>query len=171
MKYFLCVAIIFINIQAGVLDFKSIQSDFIQTITNDQNSSINYSGRFYATDSNKALWIYDKPIKKKVYFNDKKVAIVEPELEQVIVTTLQNSPNLTQIIKDAKKIKDNTYKATYQDTDYFVEIKDGEIADIMYKDKLDNRVIIKLNNLQKNIIFDDSLFRVKVPSNYDIVDQ
>lgn len=171
MKYFLCIAIFVVNINAGVLDFKSLQSDFIQTVTNDQNSTIGYSGKFYATDSNKALWIYNEPVKKSVYFSSDQVAIVEPELEQVIITTLQNSPNLAKIIKSAQKVNENTYKATYEDTAYFIDIKNGEISDIRYKDKLDNKVLIKLKNLQKDIIFDDALFKLKVPSSYDIVNQ
>ncbi|WP_331773835.1 LolA-like outer membrane lipoprotein chaperone [Sulfurospirillum sp. 1612] len=171
MKYFLLIAIFIIKIQAGVLDFKSLQSDFTQTITNDENSTITYTGTFYATAANQALWIYKSPIKKSVYFDGNHVAIVEPELEQVIMTTLQRSPNLTQIIADAKKMHHDTYKATYENTDYFINIKNDTIQDIHYKDKLDNHVVIHLKNLQKNIILDATLFQVKIPEGYDVIDQ
>ena len=171
MKHFLLIAIFIINLEAGILDFKSLQSDFVQTITNDENSTITYTGTFYATAASQALWIYQSPIKKSVYFDGNHVAIVEPELEQVIMTTLRRSPNLTQIIADAKKINHDTYKATYENTDYFIDIKTGTIQDIRYKDKLDNHVIIHLKNLQKNIILDRALFHIKIPTGYDVIDQ
>jgi len=31
-----------------------------------------YEGKFYATKEKKALWIYDKPVAKKIYFNKPK---------------------------------------------------------------------------------------------------
>jgi len=171
MKFFLIISIFFLNIYAGVLDFKTLHCDFTQTIKNDSNSTIIYTGNFYATNQKKALWVYKSPVEKKVYFKDNKVAIFEPELEQVIITTLKNSPNITQIIKDAKQISKNRYTTVFEDTRYFINTKKGEISSITYKDKLENRVKIVLKNIEKNIILDDALFEIKIPKNYDIVTQ
>ncbi|NOX15242.1 MAG: outer membrane lipoprotein chaperone LolA [Epsilonproteobacteria bacterium] len=171
MKFYLMISIFLVNISAGVLDFKTISCNFVQTITNDENSTITYTGNFLATNQKQALWIYKTPVKKKVYFKDKKVAIIEPELEQAIITTLKNSPNITQIIKNATKISNNRYKTVFDDTNYFINIKNGEISTITYKDKLENKIKITLKNVEKNIILDDSIFKLKIPKNFDIVTQ
>ena len=63
---------------AKIDHFKTIQSDFLQTLTNDQNKTIVYEGTLYATDNKKALWIYEKPVAKKIYFNHTRVLIIEP---------------------------------------------------------------------------------------------
>ena len=68
---------------AKIEHFKTIQSDFTQKVTNDQNKTIIYQGTFFATNDKKALWIYEKPVAKKIYFNNTRVLIIEPELEQV----------------------------------------------------------------------------------------
>ena len=65
MIFLSCVTMLFAKID----HFKTIQSDFTQKVTNDQNKTITYEGRFYATEDKKALWIYDKPVSKKIYFN------------------------------------------------------------------------------------------------------
>ncbi len=171
MKFFLFISIFLLNLYANVLDFRTLQSDFVQTITNDQNSTITYKGKFYTTDTKKALWIYNTPVKKEVYFNNNQVAIVEPELEQVIVTTLKNSPNITEIIKNAKKIGKNRFETTYEDTTYYINTKDGQMESITYKDKLENSVKITLKNVEKNTVLDDALFKLRIPNGYDIVTQ
>jgi len=171
MKFFWIICVFVLNIYAGALDFKTLECNFTQTITNDENSTITYTGSFYATNQQKALWIYKTPVEKKVYFKDKKVAIFEPELEQVIITTLKNSPNITQIIKKAKQITKNLYSTTFDDTQYFIKTKDGRISSINYKDKLENRVKITLSNVETNAILDDALFEISIPKDFDIVTQ
>ncbi|MFK5881930.1 MAG: LolA-like outer membrane lipoprotein chaperone [Sulfurospirillum sp.] len=171
MKIILFLSIFFLNIYANIFDFKTLKSDFVQTITNEQNSTITYTGIFYATDRQIALWIYKTPISKKVYFIKSKVVIIEPELEQAIITNLQNSPNFATIIKSAKQVSKNRYMAKFEDTNYYIDVKNGEITSINYKDKLENRVVIKLKNMEKNIILDDVLFKLNIPKEYDIVTQ
>ncbi len=171
MRILLLLSIYFLNIYAGIFDFRTLSSDFTQTITNEQNSTIVYTGNFYATNRQVALWIYKTPVIKKVYFIKNKVVIIEPELEQAIITTLQNSPNFTTIIKSAKQISKNRYMASYEDTNYYINVKNRDISSINYIDKLENRVSIKLKNLEKNIILDDALFKLNIPKDYDIVTQ
>ncbi len=156
---------------AGAFDFDTISSDFNQTITNEENSKIVYKGSFYATTKAKALWIYKSPIDKKIYFSQNQVVIVEPELEQVIITNLQNTPNLTEILKSAKKVNVNTYETTYEDIKYIIHVKDNKIKRISYSDRLENRVTIELFNQTINIFLDDSLFKATIPNGFDILTQ
>jgi len=156
---------------AGVFDFDTISSKFKQTISNEENSKIVYEGNFYATTKFKALWIYKSPIEKKIYFSQNQVIIVEPELEQVIVTNLQNVPNLAEILKNSKKIDNNRYIASYADIDYVIMVKNNQISTINYEDKLENRVLIELFNQSTNTFLDDSLFKAVIPDGFDIVTQ
>lgn len=154
---------------AKIENFKTIQSDFIQKVTNDQNKTIVYDGTFYATQDKKALWIYEKPVAKKIYFNGNKVLIVEPELEQVIVTTLESTPNITLLLQEAKEITPNKYSAKFMDTVYNIDATPHAINKVTYRDKLDNLIEIVFSNQSTNLFLDDELFRATIPKGYDIV--
>ncbi len=156
---------------AGAFDFDTISSDFKQTITNEENSKIVYKGSFYATTQAKALWIYKTPVEKKIYFSQNQVVIVEPELEQAIITNLHNTPNLTEILKSAKKINDSTYETTYDDIKYVIHVKNEKIDSISYHDKLENGVVIQLLNQAINTFLDDTLFRATIPKGFDVITQ
>jgi outer membrane lipoprotein carrier protein len=156
---------------AGVFDFTTISSEFKQTITNEENSQIQYKGSFYATSQAKALWIYKTPIDKKIYFSQKRVVIIEPELEQVIITNLENTPNITEILKGAKEISNEVYQTTYNDVQYTVKIKSAKIDTISYKDKLGNSVKIELINQSTNTFLDDTLFVPNIPKDFDVITQ
>ncbi len=171
MKLFTTFFITCSIVLAGVFDFETISSEFKQTITNEENSKIIYKGNFYATSKAKALWIYKSPIDKKIYFSQKRVVIIEPELEQVIITNLQNTPNLTEILKSAKKTNANTYETTYDGVQYVIHIKNNNINTISYSDKLENSVKIELFNQSINTFLDDTLFTPTIPKNFDIITQ
>ena len=171
MKLFITFLLTCSVLIAGAFDFNTISSEFKQTITNEENSKIVYKGSFYATTKAKALWVYKSPIDKKIYFSQNQVVIVEPELEQVIITNLQNTPNLTEILKSAKNVDGDTYETTYEDTKYVIHVKNEKIERISYSDKLENRVTIELFNQTINTFLDDSLFRATIPNGFDVVTQ
>jgi len=165
--FFLTCSILF----SGVFDFETISSEFKQTITNEENSKIVYNGSFYATTKAKALWIYKKPIEKKIYFSQKRVVIIEPELEQAIITNLDNTPNITEILRGAKKISNDIYQTSYNDIQYTVKIKSSKIDTISYKDKLGNSVKIELLNQSTNTFLDNTLFVPSIPKDFDVITQ
>ena len=171
MKLFTTFLLTSSVIFAGVFDFDTISSEFRQTISNEENSKIVYTGNFYATTKAKALWIYKSPIDKKIYFSQNQVVIVEPELEQVIITNLQNVPNLTEILKSAKRVNVDTYETSYEDIKYVIHVKNEKIERISYSDKLENRVTIELFNQTINTFLDDSLFKATIPKDFDVVTQ
>jgi len=171
MKLFITYILLHVTLIAGVFDFDTISSDFNQTITNDENSKIVYEGSFYATVDAKALWIYKKPVEKKMYFSKNQVVILEPQLEQAIITNLENTPNLTSILRSAKKIDNNTYEAVYEELKYVIHTQNGIIASISYKDRLENDIKIELSNQQINTFLDDTLFKAKIPDGFDIITQ
>jgi len=167
---FLWMFICFTTLLFAKIDhFKTIQSDFIQKVTNDQNKTIVYEGVFYATDDKKALWIYKKPVDKKIYFSNTRVLIVEPELEQVLITTLENTPNIAQLLQDAKEIAPNKYTTKFMETTYTILAHKDGIEKVVYRDKLDNAVEISFSNQSTNLFLDDELFRAEIPKGYDVV--
>lgn len=158
----------FLFLQASSLDITSIKANFIQTITNEQNSTIKYSGKFYARSDNKALWIYQKPIKKELYFINGEVVIIEPELEQAIFSRAKKLPKILDILKSAKKEK-NRLIALCCGTKYTIFIKNNQITSVSYTDKVGNKVVITFLNEETNLIIDDEIFRYKIPDYFDIL--
>jgi len=154
-------------LQANI-NIKSIKADFIQTITNDQNSTIKYSGTFFAKDDNRALWIYKKPIKKRLYFLDGKVVIIELDLEQVIFSNFKKAPKILEILKSAKQ-ENGKLLAKCCDTIYNITIKDDKIISVQYKDKVGNKVLIKFKNEDTNIFLDNTIFKYQIPADFDII--
>ena len=117
----------------------------------------------------KALWIYEKPVAKKIYFNNTRVLIIEPELEQVIITTLENTPNIAQLLQEAKEVSPHKYITKYQETTYTIFTQKESIEKVVYRDKLDNAVEILFSNQTTNLFLDDELFKAEIPRGYDIV--
>ncbi len=152
-------------------DYLSIKSDFTQTITSPEGQVLNYSGRFYAKKPYFALWEYDKPIKKMVYFVGKTIKIVEPELEQVIISSLPQAPNISKLLKGAKKIKENLYNASYEDITYEIVMDEDMPRKVSYKDKLDNKVEIFFENTKLNTRLKNNIFDYKIPLDYDVLRQ
>ena len=127
---------------ASIDDINSFKADFIQSVTDDKNISLNYSGHISASKPQNAIWNYVKPIKKDVYINKYRVIVVEPEIEQVII----------------RKIKSNF--------DFFMMIKNAVQID---KNKFENDVKISFKNQKQNIKIDKEVFVAKYPLEFDII--
>jgi outer membrane lipoprotein carrier protein len=154
------------------LDFRdktTFEAVFKQSIINSSNSEIIYNGKLYIKEPALVLWRYDSPVKKDVYINDDEVIIIEPELEQVIVSKLQKELNILKILNDAKKINSNTYETTLYDTKYFLQIKNNELEKISYKDELDNKVTISFTDIRSNHQISNKTFKYTIPSDFDIL--
>ena len=157
---------------SGISDLKSFESDFSQTIINNQNSRIVYQGKLYAKkDNNQALWVYTSPVDKKIYYSSGKVVIIEPELEQAIFAKLDKVPNILTLLKQAEKIGENRYVTTFNNTRYTISLKKGILQKITYTDELHNKITILFNNQKSNIKISDKRFAWKIPEDYHILEQ
>lgn len=169
MKKILLTLAIFSNlILANELNFDTLQSDFTQTVTS-KNQSINYSGHFTAKQNLGAFWHYKEPIEKFIYFNRNSVSIIEPDLEQVTITSLKDSPNINEILSKAKKISKKEFETNFNDIIYKIYVKDNLPVKISYIDNLDNKVEIKLSKTYKDEPINIGLLSPKIPENYDIL--
>ncbi len=159
-------------ISADLSNLKSISANFTQLITNSSHNTIKYQGKMYAKKQNNlALWIYTKPVEKKIYYRDGNIVILEPELEQVTFAKLNKVPNLITILKGAKKISDNQLVAKFNNTKYTITTNGDKISRVSYKDEMQNNVSIRFTNVKTNQFISDDTFIYEIPAGYDVLKQ
>ncbi len=171
MRIILLVLAIISFTHAYFNNLSTFQADFKQILKNDRNDTITYTGKLYADKNEKALWIYKTPVFKKIYYKNKQVVIIEPELEQVIISKLNKVPNILNILQKAKKIKKNLYLAKCCKNSYKIYLKNGVISKITYKDKMQNGVTIIFSNQKVNRKIPNKIFTYEIPENYDILQE
>ncbi len=147
----------------------SFRASFSQTIMNDTNKTIVYAGDVFIKESGKVLWKYKTPVIKNVYLIDNIAIVDEPELEQAIYTTLENSIDILNLLKEAKKVNEDTYKTNLYNKEYIIIIKNDKIYSLSYKDELDNKIVILFHEIEQNVEINDSIFNFLAPSYYDII--
>jgi len=148
---------------------KDFRANFTQSIEASKNKNIVYKGEIFLKRPQNILWKYSNPIKKSVYIKSSSVLVVEPDLEQVLISTFNKKMNFIKIFDNAKRIKKNTYKAFVNKTIYIIKLKNSVPSEIKYTDKLDNKVKISFINVRKNIHIPSSTFVYKIPKDYDII--
>ncbi|MDR0762857.1 MAG: LolA-like outer membrane lipoprotein chaperone [Campylobacteraceae bacterium] len=175
MRFFAFLSIFILFLNANENTFKSISSDFTQIIKSAENDTIKYSGNFRAMnegDNNFALWNYKTPITKIIYFINNDVIILEPDLEQAVMTTINEMPDISRILNEASAANKQTNKAVtvnISEVDYAISFKNGTPVKIAYTDTLDNKIEILLQNTLLNVNIDKLTFRINIPSSYDTV--
>ncbi len=159
-------------VSANISNLNSLESKFKQSVINEQNSRITYSGKMYASKkNNQALWEYNSPIEKKIYYKDGNIVIIEPELEQAIFAKLSKVPNVLQLLNSAKKISTNKFVTTFNNIRYTITTDKDKIKTISYIDEIQNRVIIEFSSQKTNKRIDSNKFVYSIPDDYDILQQ
>ncbi len=171
MRLILGIFILFLHVNAKNLDFSSLSSDFVQTITSPEGNSFEYKGKFYAKKPNFVLWSYKTPTEKYIYITNDNVMVVEPELEQVIISKMRNIPNISKLLKNAKKISKNLFKTTFEDVEYSIHVENNKPKSIKYIDKLENKITINFLHVRTNIYLGNKLFEYKIPKDFDVIKQ
>jgi len=156
--------------QASTLkEITSFDANFEQKIINPSQKEIIYTGHLLLKEPYYILWQYKEPVIKNVYVINDFAIIDEPELEQAILTKLQNEIDIFNLIKSAKEVSKNRYLATIYDVEYNLFTKDNKIQRIEYRDALENSVIITFSDIKQNIEIDDEIFKYLPPEHYDII--
>ncbi len=174
MKRILLSSILFTQalLSDNITQLSSIESNFQQSITNEQNSKIIYSGKMYATQKeNQALWEYQTPIVKKIYYKKGNIVIIEPELEQAIFAKLTKVPNVLQLLNSAKKTSKNELITTFNKIDYTITLENQTIKTISYVDEIQNHVTITFDKQKTNREIKSEVFVYNIPEDYDILQQ
>ena len=150
-------------------DLKTFQANFTQVITNPSGKEIYYSGEINIKEPNSIKWKYEKPFEKLVFIKKYTVTIIEPELEQAIVTRLDKEINILTLIKTAKKIQANKYLSNFNNIDYYLYFDQELLTRITYEDELENKVVISFTKVQQNISIENSIFKFYIPVEYDLI--
>lgn len=149
------------------LDYTNLSSDFTQEVKA-ANKRLKYTGKFVIS-TQKAFWSYESPVKKSIYIDKDRVVIIEPALEQVIITKLNKMPNLNEIMKRAKYISKDKMQASFDGVLYELSFENSLLKKIFYKDEFENEVTITLKNTKKNQKLDPFIFSVFIPKGYDVI--
>jgi len=169
MKYLLSLLLSFSISYASFDNINSFEADFTQTVTNDKDNSLVYKGSIVASKPQNALWVYKKPIQKEVYISKLNVTVVEPEIEQVIIRSIDSNLDFFNMIKNAKKIKENVYEAIYGDSKFIITTNNTIIKSISYVDEFENKINIIFENQKQNKEIDMEIFTPKYPLEFDII--
>ncbi|WP_131158661.1 LolA-like outer membrane lipoprotein chaperone [Helicobacter pylori] len=131
-----------------------------------------YYGVLKAKAPNWALWVYEKPLKKEIYMNDKEVVVYEPNLFQATITPLKDKTDFFTILKRLKKQDDGSFQTTINKTTYRLVFKDGKPFSLEFKDEMNNLVTITFSQAEINPTIADEIFVFKPKDeNIDIVRQ
>ena len=168
-KQLLFLSLTSLLLHASELHFKTFQASFLQTIMDENSKKITYTGKIYIDGESKALWHYEAPIEKKLYFIKKSLTIIEPELEQVIMRQIQENINIYAILKRAKKVDNSTYRGSYNGKSYTLHVNSGVVEDLEYKDNFDNQVVITFENQKVDETLPKDIFSIKIPQDFDII--
>ena len=167
---FLPVLLLFtLSLFASPKELTSFNSKFIQTIIDDNNKKITYTGELWASKPQNALWVYQKPIQKSVYVSGSKVTVIEPQIEQVTLRNLDNEIDFLQIIQKAKKVDADKYTATVKGQTYTILFKNDVLSSIIYQDGYDNHVTFLFTNPSQNKPIEVSRFKPTIPEGFDII--
>lgn len=148
---------------------KSFEADFVQLVMNETNKTIEYKGKVFIKNNGKVLWKYKTPIIKNVFVLGNVAIVDEPELEQAIYTTLENSIDMVRLLKDAKKVKENIYETELYKVKYIISLENDKIKSLSYRDQLENKILITFSEQKQNSDISDDLFNFIAPDYYDII--
>jgi len=150
-------------------NLKTFEASFVQTITNSSGNEAKYKGSIYIKEPNKIKWQYKDPIKKSVYMKKYTVTIIEPELEQVIITKLDKEINILNLLKNSKKISNNIYTSDFNNIQYRLTLKNKKLQQISYQDELENNVVISFKNVKQNQKINNKIFKFTIPLEFDVI--
>jgi len=169
MKLIITLQIMFSLAISSALEMSSFEADFSQIITDDKDKKLSYSGHIVASKPQYALWSYKEPVRKSVFITSRYVTVIEPEIEQAIIRKIASDFDFFNMIKKAKKEKENIYIATLNESKYTIKLENSMVKSISYLDEFENRVDIIFSNQSKNKIYSQDIFRAKIPVEYDVI--
>lgn len=187
MKILLTLSALAISLYAEIILPNNFETDFEQSITNDQGKVIKYDGNVVFSNMKESFfdnkgaeqkysrslfkWNYTSPTKKEVCTDGIQLVVIDHDLEQVSNYMVDDGINLEAILKVAQKITNVDYKATYKETEYIITLNNSEqLSKIVYVDNLDNGVKIIFDNMNyDNASFDVLKLECQSPNEYDII--
>jgi outer membrane lipoprotein carrier protein len=171
ISYILSIFIFVLSLSANndIENIDTFEASFSQSIVNSSGKEILYDGEIFIKQPSNILWRYLDPIEKLVYINNRNVTIIEPDLEQAIISKLEKEINILELVQTAVKIDNNLYKSTLDNKEYILLIKDNKLTQIKYLDDIENKVTISFNKIKQNQNISPEIFKFNIPYDYDII--
>ncbi|WP_428737881.1 LolA-like outer membrane lipoprotein chaperone [Sulfurimonas sp.] len=169
MKHFFLTLLFGSILFANIIDLNNFQADFEQSITDEKNKKITYFGTIQASKPSYALWKYTQPIDKTVYVLKNKVIMVEPELEQAIIKTIDSNFDFFTLLKSAKEIKKDLFSAVFNNVKYTIYTKGLNVESIHYTDEFENKIEIIFKNQKVNESIKIDIFNPYIPQGFDVI--
>lgn len=157
------------SLYAEIFDFGTLKANFIQTITNDQNSTITYKGTLFIMKPDKIVWQYNTPIEKYIYMNGDEVTVYEPELYQAIVMKRQKELDPMKMYRESKEITKTRRVSYFDGKEIIIEHDDKGVKSLHFTDKIDNQVTIRFLTYEKNLSIKNETFTFKPTDDIDII--
>lgn len=152
------------------LPFSTFQTNFEQKVTG-EDSEIIYHGIIRGEAPDLLRWDYTDPIEKSIYVSGKRVIVVEPMLEQVVVTELDRSIDLYAILKQSTRMQED-FNLTIEHTNYRISpVLNGIPKSIAYTDTLGNGIQITTQSTKLDQPIPREMFQFTPPEHYDILRQ
>lgn len=170
MKLFTALALCALVLNAAsVTEFETLEARFEQTVTNEHNQSLRYSGQVWLKKPDLAYWRYETPIDKTIYIQGKRVVIVEPELFQATRFESDLSLNILDAWGKSRAVKAGERIATVGENRITLRHNDAFITQVDYRDTMDNEVLIRFFDQRKNPRLDPGLFIPAIPEGFDLI--
>ncbi len=165
MRFFLLAFLFSAFVKAATID--TLSGNFIQTLLSPEADTVTYKGYLYIDSNERALWVYETPSEKKIFISNEFVTVVEPPLEQAIITKLDSTYKISSLLKET--LENGETSITHSGVLYTVSFKDSKPTTISYADEMENQVTILLENVIINEQIDNNLFIPQIPSHYDTI--
>ena len=101
---------------------------------------------------------------KKVFISAAHICYSRTVIEQATIRTLNDEIDFLEIIKKAKKIDNDHYKATVNGQLYTITFKNDLLSTIQYTDGYDNKVTIQFLKPSHNTAIPSSRFQPSIPA-------
>lgn len=172
-----------------IKELNSFSTLFIQYTFNEDGSLIKESnGSLLYKKKSKYILEYNTPNKIKFISDGQFITTYDKDLEQVIIQSSKDkaNDNIFSIITDEDLIKNKFNIKSYisngdihfklkpikedlRNNVFLLVVKDKAIKKITFMNDLDQSVTMDFNNFKKNVIINDSSFKIDIPDNFDVI--
>jgi chaperone LolA len=177
------------RLEKGLANLESVRAEFTQDLVGKDGASTEHAtGTLYLRKPGRFRWDYSSP-KQLIVCDGTSLWLYDPELEQATVRrvreTLSQTPAMLLSgearVRDGFQVRDGgraggldwiVLAPKANDTD-FREIRLGFAGEILkrmeFADKLNQRTVVELKRLERNVVLADSLFQFVAPPGVDVI--
>ena len=177
------------NYFSFIKSLNSFSASFKQnTYQNDGSLLSESNGNLIYKKEAKYILEYENPSKIKFVSDGQFITTYDEELEQAIIQSYKNTfkENIIDIMTNEVLIKEKfTLKSYVKGDDYYIKfiplksdiednifllvINNNRIKEISFMNDFEQSVIMKFKDFKNNVSVLDSLFKIDIPKNFDVI--